>query len=156
MPQRDEAPTFMIEDAKIRWRNFSGKEGQYNPPGVRSFVVELDEEAAKKMLEDGWNVKWPKPGEDDEVGAPFISVAVKYENYPPRIVMLTSKARRNLTEDMVEVLDWANIDKVDLICRGHVWDVNGKGGIKAYVKSMFVTIEEDYLERKYGVNEPEE
>jgi hypothetical protein len=53
------------------------------------------------------------------------------------------------------MLDWADIKSSDLICRAYEWDVNGKTGIKAYLQSLFVTIEEDYLDRKYS-NDPEE
>jgi hypothetical protein len=48
------------------------------------------------------------------------------------------------------MLDYADIINVDLIVRPFAWEMNNKFGIKAMVKSMFVTIEEDYLERKYG------
>jgi hypothetical protein len=37
-----------------------------------------------------------------------------------------------------------------MILRPFTWSVSGKGGIKAYLQSMFVTITEDALERKYG------
>lgn len=155
MPQRDEVKTFMVEDARIIFRNFAGREEMYNPAGVRSFAVILDEKTATQMVKDGWNVKWPKPNEDGEIGDPFIPVGLRFDVYPPRIVMITSRARTNLTEDNVEVLDWANISSVDLICRAYTWAVGEKGGIKAYLKSMFVTIDEDYLERKYAINDVE-
>jgi hypothetical protein len=153
MPQKEEVPTFMIEDARIIFRNFAGRETMYNLPGARNFAVILDETSAKKMHEDGWNVKWPKPDDNGDIGEPYVAVTVQFKYYPPRIVMMTSRARVPLTEDTVEVLDWADIAKIDLICRGNIW--NDKGDIKAYVKSMFVTIEEDYLERKYAINEVE-
>lgn len=158
MPQREEPLTFMIEDAHIFWRNFAGKEGRYNQPGERNFLVNLDEKTAQQMLKDGWSVKWPdpkNPDEDDSVGEPFIQVSVNFKNWPPRIVLITSRARTNLDESTVEVLDWTNIQTVDLICRAYNWNVNGKSGIKAYLKSMFVTIDEDFLERKYAINEME-
>jgi hypothetical protein len=34
--------------------------------------------------------------------------------------------------------------------RPYAWDVNGKTGVKAYLKTLFVTIDEDALELKYG------
>lgn len=156
MPQKDETKTFMVEDAQIKWRNFAGKEGMYNAKGERGFALILDDKTAEDMIKEGWTPKWPKPDEEGIVGEPFISVRVKFEVFPPRIVMMTTRARTTLTEDTVEVLDWANIDKVDLICRGYYWDVNGKQGWKPYVKSMFVTIDEDFLERKYAINEVED
>lgn len=151
----EEVKTFMIEDATIFWRNFEGKEGMYNQKGHRNFVVGLTEDVAAQMIKDGWNVKYPKADEEGDVGGPFIQVSVRFDIRPPRIVMITTNARTNITEDAVEVLDWADFETVDLICNGYDWDVNGKSGTKAYLKSMFVTIREDALERKYAINETE-
>lgn len=152
-----EANTFMIENAQIIFRNFEGKEGQYNRSGDRNFAVIIpDEKTAQKMLKDNWNVRYLKAREEGEEDTPYIQVAVSYKNRPPRIVMMTSKARTNITEDNVEVLDWADIKSSDLICRAYEWDVNGKTGVKAYLQSLFVTIEEDYLEQKYASNDAEE
>ncbi len=67
--------------------------------------------------------------------------------------MITSTSRTHLDESSVPVLDWAEIQTADLIARAYEWEVNGKSGIKAYLQSLFVTIEEDALERKYAINE---
>lgn len=150
----DQVKTFMIEDARIVFRNFSGKEDKYNREGDRNFSVILPEDLAASMLADGWNVKALASREEGEPDTPYIQVAVNFKNRPPRVVMITSTARTNLGEDSVEVLDWAEFATVDLICRGYEWDVNGKQGTKAYLQSLFVTIEEDALERKYAINEP--
>lgn len=148
----DDAKTFMVEDAQIIFRNFAGKEGQYNREGDRNFAVILDEDVAKQMLADGWNVKYLAAREEGEEDTPYIQVTVNFNNRPPRVVMITSTSRTNLTDDSVEVLDWADIRMADLIARAYEWNVNGKTGIKAYLQSLFVTIEEDALERKYAVD----
>lgn len=144
----------LMEGVRILFRNFSGKEGQYNREGDRNFAVLLDDKVANDMNADGWNVKWLKPreveaGEDEHADA-YLTVTVGYKGRPPQVVMITSRGRTFLGEDEVSVLDWADIRNVDLIVRPYNWDVNGKQGIKAYLKSIYVTIEEDELERKYA------
>ncbi len=148
----DDAKTFMVEDARLVFRNFSGKEGQYNREGDRNFAVILDAKTAKVMLKDGWNVKYLDSREEGEEDTPYIQVAVNFNHRPPRVVMITSTARTNLTEESVDVLDWAEIRTADLIARAYDWTVNGKSGTKAYLQSLFITIEEDALERKYAVD----
>lgn len=148
--------TFMVEDAKIIYRNFTGREGPFNKSGVKSFNVVLDQKTAEEMFKDGWNVKFPAPTDEGEEKEPHIQVAVKYEIRPPRVVLITSTSRTNLNEDTINILDSVDFETVDLIANASYWDVNGKTGIKAYLKSMFVTIQEDALERKYSINEPDE
>lgn len=149
----EEDRTFMIEDAQIIFRNFSGREGPYNRSGVRNFAVKLSPEDAAGLSADGWNVKVLQPKEEGDEEQPFIKITVSYKRKPPRIVLLTEKARTNLDEGTLEVLDWADIEHVDLIARAYEWDFNGKQGRSAYLKSLFVKIKEDALERKYGVND---
>jgi len=142
--------TLVIENARIIFRNFSGREGMYNREGDRNFGVLLDEHLAKEMSEDGWNVKWLKPREEGEPEQAYIQVSVNFKGRPPRVVMISSRGRTNLGEHEVELLDWADISTADLIMRPYEWAVNDKHGIKAYLQSIFVTIEEDALELKYA------
>lgn len=148
-----EVKTFMVEDAPIIFRNFAGKESQYNREGDRNFAVILAPDIAEAMLKDGWNVRYLESREEGEDPTPYISISVSFKNRPPRVVLLTANSRTQLGEDSVEVLDWADIKTADLIARGYDWIVNGKTGTKAYLQSLFVTIEEDLLEQKYAINE---
>jgi hypothetical protein len=145
--------TVLMEGVRIIFRNFTGKEGQYNREGDRNFAVLLDDTVAEQMTADGWNVKWLKPREDDEEEAmqAYLPVSVNFDKgRPPRVVMITSRGRTNLGAEDVEVLDWAEIINVDLIVRPYSWEVSGKTGVKAYLQSLYATIEEDELERKYA------
>ena len=145
--------TVLMEDMQIIFRNFAGKEGRFNKEGDRNFSVKLDDDIAERMVKDDWNIKWLKPREDDEDqhAQAYLPVSMKFDRgRPPRIVMVTSRGRTNLGEDEVEMLDWVDIKSVDLIVRPYTWSVNGAVGVKAYLKTMFVTIEEDALERKYA------
>lgn len=143
----------VIEDAELimAFRNFSGREGKYNAEGDRNFSVYVDPEIADKLVNDGWTVRMSKPRNEDEEPRPFIQVRVSYRHRPPLIVMITSQGRTHLDEDTVGTLDWADIQTVDMIINGSTWTNNGKSGIKGYLKSMYVTIEEDVLERKYAL-----
>ena len=145
--------TVLMEGVKIIFRNFSGKEGQYNREGDRNFAVLLDDQVAEAMAADGWNVKWLKPREDDEdeKEQAYLSVSLNFsKGRPPKVVLVTSRGRTTLGEQDVELLDWADITNVDLIVRPYEWTVNSKTGIKAYLQSIYVTIEEDPLEIKYA------
>ena len=135
--------TVLMEGVKIIFRNFSGKEGQYNREGDRNFAVLLDDDVAEAMAADGWNVKWLKPREDDEdeKEQAYLSVSLNFsKGRPPKVVLVTSRGRTTLAEQDVELLDWADITNVDLIVRPYEWTVNSKTGIKAYLQSIYVTI----------------
>jgi hypothetical protein len=154
MPRQDN--TVLMEGVRIIFRNFSGKEGQYNREGDRNFAVLLDDKVANDMAEDNWNVKWLRPRTEEEGEAPqaYLPISVNFKGRPPRIVLITSRGRTNLDESQVETLDWVDILNVDLIVRPYEWTVNGKSGVKAYLQSIYVTIEEDPLELKYSELDP--
>ena len=139
-----------VEGGKIIFRNFSGAEGQYNREGDRNFCLVLERDLALQLEADGWNVKWPKPREVGDEPLPYLPVAVSYKNRPPTIVMVTSRGKTPLTEDMLFALDWANIVAVDITVNPYQWQAAGKTGVKAYLRAGYFIIEEDYLERKYA------
>lgn len=143
---------FMIEDARLIFMNFSGKEGQYNQEGQRNFSIMLTPEVADTLAADGWNIKVRAAKTDEDEEFPYIPVTVRFEPRPPRVTMLSNggKTRTLLDESTISVLDTVDILNVDVLCNGYEWNVNGKSGIKAYLKTMFVTINEDALERKYA------
>lgn len=139
----------IIEDAKIMFPNFAGKEGTYNAEGDRNFCVALPPDIAEKAKEDGWNVKVLRPLEDDVDPLAYLQVSVKFNVRPPKIVMISSTGKSQINEDSVAILDWAEIKKADMVIRPYNWEVGGRHGTKAYLKALYITIEEDELASKY-------
>lgn len=141
----------ILENVQIRFRNFSGKAGRFNAEGERFFHVFLDPDVAEQMLDDGWNVKHLKPREDGDIPQAHIKVKVNFRGFrPPRIVLLTSAGKRAMPEEVVDMLDWCDIESCDVTLNPSKYDVNGSQGVSAYLKTLYVRIREDYLDQKYS------
>ena len=123
----------VIENARLLFRNFSGRESKYN-------------------REEGEEPRY------------YLQVAVSFENIPPTVYMIPERRKKKtkLDEESIDVLDFAEIRNVDLTIRPYNWAIqegtkNEKRGVKAYLRSMYVTIEEDEFAEKYAGEEyPEE
>lgn len=142
-----------IENARIIFRNFSGEERRFNPKGNRNFAVLLESKVASDLANDGWNVKILQPREEGEEPTPYLPVKINYKGRPPHVVMVSSRNRVDMKEEDIGILDYADLAHVDLVIRPYDWEVNGREGRTAYLKTGYFVIDEDPVELKYAMEE---
>ena len=139
-----------IENARLLFRNFAGKEGPYNAAGSRNFNVVLNPEDAEVMKQQGWNVRYLQPRDPEDEPLPILKVKVNMDgDYPPQIFQITSAGKTRLNKDTVANLDWAEFQNVDLVISPYHYEIHGRTGITAYLKALYATIVEDDLAAKY-------
>ena len=142
-----------VDGSRIAFKNFSGETGPYNPTGKRTFAVFFrkpeDTDFVKQMIKDGWNVKHTKVVDDDGEPTYFLTVEVKFGNYPPKI-MFIQDTKTPITEETIDILDNITFDYVDLEITPYNWTMNGKTGVKAYLKTMYVIPAKDVFEDDYA------
>lgn len=150
-----------IDNAKIIWRNFEGREGTYNAAGARNFVVVLDDATARQLEATGWNVKRKPPREEGEEELIILTVKVSYKGRPPRIVLMGRKwshqrneeilIRTPLDEELCGLVDSLEFDNVDLILNPYDWRLKtGATGRTAYLKTFYGLIHQDPLDARYA------
>lgn len=143
--------------AKLIFCNFSGNPTKLNSQGgKREFGVVLDRETADRLSEEGWNVKsyQSKHSKPDDEPTLYLPVEMRFDPFPPNVWFITSRNRTRLVEKTVGMLDGmlSDIRNVNLVVRPYNWGPNARGetGVKAYVKNMYVVVEEDEFFEEYA------
>lgn len=141
-----------VAGSDIIWRNFAGNETKYNNEGNRNFVLKLAQDIGQELSDIGWNVAFRANKNDPDDTIPTLKVKVRYGHYRPRIYLVKPDmtAKTLLTEDDISMLDSASIEYADFVITPYAWENNGKSGIAAYLKSMYIILEQDELSDKYG------
>lgn len=154
MARRENSKRLSFRDCELRWMNLRGLPTKYNEAGgVRTFNVVLeDQKMIDELIQDGWNIKARE--RDDGSVLYTLPVEARYNHIPPQIWMITSHGRTLLDEFTVGQLDYADIVKVDLIVNGREWG-DGEKHVKAFCRSMYVTIEEDEFASEYLYDDDE-
>lgn len=148
--------TVLIRDARIIYRNFTGKPGPYNEEGDRSFSVMLDENLAEQLGAQGLNVKPIRKRDEDEAQLYHLPVAVSYKIRPPRVYTVTGDGERlplrkqAMPEDIVHMLDMLDLGDCHMMLAVSNYDVRGSKGKKCYLQSFFGHVVMDELEQEYA------
>ena len=139
-----------IDDARIIFRNFSGKPDKYNREGDRNFAVVIpDQDMANALIEEGWNVRIKPPRDVDDEPFMYLPVKIKFNDRGPRVYLVSGNSKHILDESTVHRLDNIDILSVDMDIRPYDWEVNGKTGRTAYLQSIQVTQEVDRFAERY-------
>jgi hypothetical protein len=161
MAQKKYIPEMQLDGVRLIWRNFEGREEQYNAEGNRNFHVILPEDIAEEMIKQGWNVKSKPPQQEGEETFYYMKVKVSYKFKAPRLTTVSKKwdpktntqklVRNLLPEELVLTLDMFEFEKVDLILTPYSWGpIRGESGVTAYVKTGFFFVKQDALEERYA------
>ena len=153
-----------IDDARLIFRNFSGREDMYNRAGNRNFAVLIEDEETKDELladvnDDGvaWNVKIKAPREEGDTPFMFLPVKLKFNGRGPKVYLKTGNRTNELDEDSVGILDDIDIASVDLDVRPYDGATQGKPFRTAYLQSIHVTQQVDRFAARLAEEEyPEE
>lgn len=163
----DKTPNLVLKGIKIAMRNFRGLDySGYNPTHKRTFWLLLDPERfdIQAMKDSGWNVREIKPreGYEDEPMMYRLEVEMRWDVMPPVIHMVTKKdngkyKKTIMTEKSAELFDSAEIANVNLeISHGKTWFMNGKYGIKAYLKRAQIEVVTDDFDTYYEFDDEDD
>ena len=139
--------TLSLDDVKLVKRNFSGKTDDYNDRGERTCLIVIDSVLAEQkgfdsveamvaaLQEDEWKVGWFKQKDEDDEREAFLPVKAVYgDRKQPNIYIRAGKTSTLLTDETVGSLDYAEIEKVDVILLRHFWTYNGRNGYNNYIQ----------------------
>lgn len=153
-----------LVDFEILFCNLEGRAEMYNDKGDRNFRVKFNnDEFAKALAEDGWNVKIYTPKTDMYDPYYYLDVKSKFRvdspkvKKDPEIHMINSKNDIVLNETNMGDLDakfrYREVKACDLIIHPSPWNNPRFGtgeGITAYLKQMWVLINDNPFADRYA------
>lgn len=147
-----------IDNARIVFRNFEGRQEQYNDKGDRNFAIVIPNKGiADELVAEGWNVKERPPRTPEDDPFLYLPVKVKFNERGPAVYLISGRSRQRLNEDTVQILDKIDILSVDMDIRPYDWEMRGQTGRTAYLQAIRVTQNTDRFAARFADEEhPEE
>lgn len=163
MTRPDGKPDDWIDDVElkdlapdeIKWAfsHIDGREDTFNEKGQRDIIVIVSREAADELATLGWTIKAYERQNADEGDEPEYTfrVRISYKFEAPRIYLI--KGRKKIFVDNPDMLNSVRRDntrKISLIATPSRWTQPGRSGVSAYIKEMYIEVEESRLEAMYA------
>ena len=143
-----------IENAQIKWgfSRFDGRKDLYNDEGNHNFVIMFNEDQARQLIEDGWNVKEKMPLEEGDPSEWHLKVYISHQFTPPLIYFIKSGRKFSLHHPSeLKQIRRDTCEQIDVILRPSYWSrPDGRQGYTAYVKEMYVQIKESRFAARYA------
>lgn len=141
-----------LERVELMFKNFAGERRRYNNEGDRNFSVRITSpKLAAEIAQLGWNVRELKARDEDSEPEWHLPVRVSYRYFPPRVVVIKRNGKLYLDEDNIQMIDRTRVISADLVLNPHNWtSEDGNSGVTAYLREMWVTLEESKFGEKYG------
>jgi hypothetical protein len=150
-----------IEDTRFIFNtNFSGDpdRDKYGSSERKANLIIPDINMARQLIDEGFNVKMTKPREGDEEGfvpTYYIVIKLAYRNrngepkqWPPKVLLVVEDSVTELDEESVSCIDYAWIDKVNVVLNKYESD----RGKSLYIKTLevFQRVEDDPILAKHA------
>lgn len=149
--------TLTIENTNLIFRNLSGKPSEYNKGGSRVTGVIIPPHMVAQLVDEGWSVKELPPRDPQEQPLYYMNAKCRFDNFPPKVYLVTSKKKVKLDEETIDQIDYSEIAFVDVELSPYDYSIRGgSSGRAAYIKTMYVNVVEDAFAEKYDYGDVED
>jgi len=153
-----------IENTRFIFKtNFSGdpERDNYGNTTRCANIIIPDEELARELANEGFNVRQtnPKPGQEEGFEPTyFVKVIVNYDSeWPPKIYLVSGDSEPQiLDEESVDTLDKVYVINVNVILNRYINKKKKDAKPSLYVRTMYVEqdVEDDPFAARYARKRP--
>lgn len=141
-----------IENAEVKWgfSHFDGRADTFNDAGDHNFTLVIDPNEAKKLMDEGWNIRTLEGREEGDPPEYLLKVKISYRFEPPKIYLIKRNRKFRADEADLRDISRATCEKLDVIIQPSPWVHGRESGISAYVKEMYATVSESRFAENYA------
>lgn len=141
-----------IENANVKWAfsHFDGQADTFNDPGDHNFTLIIDEEHARELIAEGWNIRVMDGREEGDPPEYLLKVKISYRFEPPKVYLIKGERKIRANELDLSDIKRATCEQLDLIITPSPWVHGRDSGITAYVKEMYAKVKESRFSERYS------